>query len=470
MGWGGGVGVLVGLAAPPLLASIAVGAAAGGIVGKFAKHKVDSGLEQGLGEKLKPGTAAIIAIIDEEHRLEAERALAGSPAKSVAPMDKHGLRGLKDALAEAAGKFVPDRTVLPIPDKTFGGTAGRTLEDSVADWSFIPGPKAPEDAPNVLLVLIDDAGFGSIDSFGGPVTHAGVHARAGHGHHVQPLPRDGRVLADARGAAHRPQPAPRRLRLRRRVPRALPRLLGQQAAVLRRLPAHPQGERLRHRRLRQVAPHAGQRAGRGGSVRPLAQVLGLRPLVGLPQRRGRPVRPHHHAGRLDAGRPRGQGRRALLLPRRHHRQGGRVAARGARPGHAEAVDALLLHRLRPCPAPRRQGVGGQVQGPVRRRLGRAARAHPGAAEGARHRAAGHRAHRAPRRLPRLGLAHRRRRRSSTCARWRSTAASRRTPTGTSAACSTPSRRWATSTTRSSSTSGATTAPAWRARPPARSTR
>ncbi len=45
MGWGGGVGVLVGLAAPPLLAATAVGAAAGGIVGKFAKHKVDSGLE-----------------------------------------------------------------------------------------------------------------------------------------------------------------------------------------------------------------------------------------------------------------------------------------------------------------------------------------------------------------------------------------------------------------------------------------
>ena len=52
MGWGGGVGVLVGLAAPPLLASVAVGAAAGGIVGKFAKHKVDSGLEEDLGEKL----------------------------------------------------------------------------------------------------------------------------------------------------------------------------------------------------------------------------------------------------------------------------------------------------------------------------------------------------------------------------------------------------------------------------------
>ena len=169
MGWGGGVGVLVGLAAPPLLASVAVGAAAGGIVGRFAQHKIDSGLETGLGDKLRPGTAAIVAIVDEAHRREAELALAGSPAKSVAPMDKSGLRGLKDALAEAGGKFNPDRTVLPIPDKAFGGYAGRTLKESVPDWSFIPGPKAPDEAPNVLLVLIDDAGFGSIDSFGGPV-------------------------------------------------------------------------------------------------------------------------------------------------------------------------------------------------------------------------------------------------------------------------------------------------------------
>ncbi len=164
-GWGGGVGLLVGLAAPPLLASVAVGAAGGAIVGEFAKHKIESGIESGLGEKLKPGMAAILAIVREEDRLAAERAMADSPAKSVAVIDE----SLKDALAEARGKFVPDRTVLPIPDRTFGGTAGRTLRDSVADWSMVPGPKAPDDAPNVLLVIIDDAGFGGPSSFGGPI-------------------------------------------------------------------------------------------------------------------------------------------------------------------------------------------------------------------------------------------------------------------------------------------------------------
>jgi arylsulfatase A-like enzyme/uncharacterized membrane protein len=166
--WGGGVGVLVGLLSPPLLASTVVGGAAGALMGKLTKKKVDTGLEQGLGEKLPAGSAAVIAIVATENRLEAERALSSTPARSVASID--GLKDLKDALEEAAGKFNPDRTILPIPDRTFGGTIGRTLSDSVPDWTMIPGPSAPADAPNVLIVLIDDAGFGTPDTFGGPVS------------------------------------------------------------------------------------------------------------------------------------------------------------------------------------------------------------------------------------------------------------------------------------------------------------
>ena len=39
LGWGGGVGLVVGLFSPPLLASIVVGGAAGGLAGRFAEHK-----------------------------------------------------------------------------------------------------------------------------------------------------------------------------------------------------------------------------------------------------------------------------------------------------------------------------------------------------------------------------------------------------------------------------------------------
>ena len=168
-GWGAGVGVLVGLFAPELLASVAVGAAGGAIVGKFAEHKLKSSIHDKIGENLPAGKAGIIVMFADEYRLPLEQALSGSPMKSVVQSEKGGLKQLQASLAEAMGKFVQDRTTLPIPDRRFGGVAGRTMHDSVPDWSFIAGPSAPEGAPNVLVVLIDDAGFGSIDSFGGPV-------------------------------------------------------------------------------------------------------------------------------------------------------------------------------------------------------------------------------------------------------------------------------------------------------------
>ena len=54
------------------------------------------------------------------------------------------------------------------------------------------------------------------------------------------------------------------------------------------------GERLLDRGVRQVAPDAGQPAGSGRPVRPLAERARLRLLLGLPRRRGRPVRPGDH--------------------------------------------------------------------------------------------------------------------------------------------------------------------------------
>ena len=45
----------------------------------------------------------------------------------------------------------------------------RTLDGSQPDWNLIGHPTPPEGAPNVLLVLIDDAGFGNPSTFGGPI-------------------------------------------------------------------------------------------------------------------------------------------------------------------------------------------------------------------------------------------------------------------------------------------------------------
>jgi arylsulfatase A-like enzyme len=63
----------------------------------------------------------------------------------------------------------PDRAHLPIRRPSFAGVANRTLEGSQPDWGLIGHPTPPAGAPNVLLVLIDDAGFGNPSTFGGPI-------------------------------------------------------------------------------------------------------------------------------------------------------------------------------------------------------------------------------------------------------------------------------------------------------------
>jgi arylsulfatase A-like enzyme len=57
-----------------------------------------------------------------------------------------------------------DRTVLPIPDTLFKGTIGQTYKDSVPEKLKLITP--PAGAPNVLLILLDDAGYGQTGTFG----------------------------------------------------------------------------------------------------------------------------------------------------------------------------------------------------------------------------------------------------------------------------------------------------------------
>jgi arylsulfatase len=62
--------------------------------------------------------------------------------------------------------------VLPPPEQPFHGTIGRTAKDSIPD--FPKEVKAPKGAPNVLLILTDDVGFGASSTFGGPVPTLGL--------------------------------------------------------------------------------------------------------------------------------------------------------------------------------------------------------------------------------------------------------------------------------------------------------
>jgi len=57
--------------------------------------------------------------------------------------------------------------VLPVPPAPFKGQIGMSVKDSKPDF---PKPvQAPKGAPNIVLVLLDDVGFGASSTFGGPI-------------------------------------------------------------------------------------------------------------------------------------------------------------------------------------------------------------------------------------------------------------------------------------------------------------
>ena len=80
-----------------------------------------------------------------------------------------------------------DRTI-PVP--SFDGRIGRTLAES--EPSFAAAPHPGEDAPNVVIVLLDDTGFAQFGCYGSDIDTANVDALAADGlrftnFHVTPL-------------------------------------------------------------------------------------------------------------------------------------------------------------------------------------------------------------------------------------------------------------------------------------------
>ncbi|MCI0625866.1 MAG: sulfatase-like hydrolase/transferase [Acidobacteria bacterium] len=55
--------------------------------------------------------------------------------------------------------------VLPQAEPQFRGRISTSVKDSVPDWP--QPPKAPANAPNIVLILLDDIGFADTSTFGG---------------------------------------------------------------------------------------------------------------------------------------------------------------------------------------------------------------------------------------------------------------------------------------------------------------
>lgn len=72
-----------------------------------------------------------------------------------------------------------ESTKLPYDDPAFHGKIGRTYADSEMDWPDNPTP--PEGAPNVVVILLDDVGFGMTSTFGGSVPTPALDELASRG-------------------------------------------------------------------------------------------------------------------------------------------------------------------------------------------------------------------------------------------------------------------------------------------------
>ena len=73
------------------------------------------------------------------------------------------------------------RSVLPIPDRPSPGLTTYDAKDPDTSYPPITPLRPPEGAPNVLVILIDDVGFGASSAFGGPCATPNAERLAANG-------------------------------------------------------------------------------------------------------------------------------------------------------------------------------------------------------------------------------------------------------------------------------------------------
>ena len=101
----GGVALVVGLFAPPLLAATAIGAALGAVGGKALHRKTGSKIEGVAGETIPIGGAGLIVAFKHEDAGTVEPAVTRAIEKVVGEAEGRHVQALKGALAEAQAKM-----------------------------------------------------------------------------------------------------------------------------------------------------------------------------------------------------------------------------------------------------------------------------------------------------------------------------------------------------------------------------
>jgi arylsulfatase A-like enzyme len=77
--------------------------------------------------------------------------------------------------------FDRSRDALPIPDEQYSGPVRFNARDPLSAFPPIRPVEPPAGAPNVLVVLLDDTGFGASSAFGGPIATPAAERLAANG-------------------------------------------------------------------------------------------------------------------------------------------------------------------------------------------------------------------------------------------------------------------------------------------------
>ena len=235
--------------------------------------------------------------------------------------------------------------------KSFSGKIDLDVRDSVPDWDAFTEHRAPEGAPNVLVVLYDDTGQRGVVALRRADRDADPGPPRGQRADLQPVAHDRAVLADALRRSSPAATTTERLRVDLRVRRAgfpgysshIPRENGDAGRACCATPATARSGSAR------TTTSPVDAWTQGSSKKELAARPRLRPLLRLHRRRDQPV---------VSGPGRGQPLRRAALPAR-----GRLPPlQGPRRQGAARSSATPS-----SPSPTSPGTCGSAPGPTTRR-------------------------------------------------------------------------------------------------------
>jgi arylsulfatase A-like enzyme len=75
----------------------------------------------------------------------------------------------------------PDRNILPPALPIFAGKIGNNYKQSVPDFRPALPPDAPSGAPNIVVIVLDDVGYGQLGAYGGPIDTPNIDKLAASG-------------------------------------------------------------------------------------------------------------------------------------------------------------------------------------------------------------------------------------------------------------------------------------------------